>query len=479
MTPRYDFAVAGSGAAGCALAARLVEGGARVLLIEEGGEALPPADPMESLYRHYAQSGLAAATGNCLIPLPTGIAVGGTTKINSGTCLKTPRELLRAWELRSSGGFCAASFEGHLQGAWERLNVRRAPSETMSSSSRLFLLGLERLGVPGGHLLARAERGCVGSGRCCFVCPKGAKLSADLAFLEPVRGRPGFELLERTSLERIREEPDKVRLGLRGPGGRARSIDCERLILSCGALKTPYFLRRFRLGQNYSMAGDGLSVHPAAKVFACFDERLDGSKGVPQGAGLLDPEEPRLRYEGAFVPPALAAVALSAEGRGLRWWLDRYDRLASFGFMVKDSSRGRVRYPLGRGFPLIRYRLVGEDLGLMVRGMRFLAKVFFAAGARRVVLPLNRGKNAFDSREELESADFSAVSPWDLQMAGFHPLGTCGMGRVVGPDLKLSRRIYVCDGSVIPESLGVNPQVTIYAFALRLAEHLLGVSNGE
>ena len=39
-----------------------------------------------------------------------------------------------------------------------------------------------------------------------------------------------------------------------------------------------------------------------------------------------------------------------------------------------------------------------------------------------------------------------------------------------GPD-----GVYVADGSVVPSSIGVNPQITIMALATRLAYRLLGV----
>lgn len=78
--------------------------------------------------------------------------------------------------------------------------------------------------------------------------------------------------------------------------------------------------------------------------------------------------------------------------------------------------------------------------------------------------------------------DARAIATADLKpnhftAAGFHPLGTARMGadsrtavvdfenRVFG-----TRGLYVADGSVVPSSLGVNPQVTIMAFALRAAD---------
>src|SRR5204862_2511814 len=71
--------------------------------------------------------------------------------------------------------------------------------------------------------------------------------------------------------------------------------------------------------------------------------------------------------------------------------------------------------------------------------------------------------------------------PRHLTLAAFHPLGTAradgrpGRG-VVDGDLALRgvEGVYVADGSVVPSSIGVNPQITIMALATRLAYHLLG-----
>lgn len=471
---RYDFIVVGSGAGGAAAAARLAEGGARVLVVEKGRVARPQPDALEAIRRYYAHGGMLAASGNCLLPIPVGVVLGGTTAVNSGTCLKTPEEALERWE-RSVPGFRAEEFNGFLEEAWRRFGARRAPEATASGSSKLFLRGLERLGAVGGRLLDRAEDGCVGSGRCCFVCPSGGKNTADKALLRPLSGSPGLAVepgCELLSVEPPSRRGGPVAAALRGADGRRRRVSARALLLACGTLATPYFVRRFRLG-DWRRAGDGLSVHPAAKIFALFDDPIRGWTGVPQGAGLADPGDPRLRYEGVFVPPELAALTVPVDGRRLREWVGNYERVATFGFMVRDSSRGSVRYPLGPGLPALRYWLGDGDLALMLRGARFLAKAFFAAGARRVLLPVNRGPNEFSSAGELEAADLSRLRAADLQMMAFHPLGTCGLGRVADADLKLRDGVYVADGSAVPESLGVNPQVTIAAFGLRLGAHLL------
>ena len=63
----------------------------------------------------------------------------------------------------------------------------------------------------------------------------------------------------------------------------------------------------------------------------------------------------------------------------------------------------------------------------------------------------------------------------------FHPLGTARADArptrgVIDGDLAVHgvRDVYVADGSAVPSSLGVNPQLTIMALATRLAFGLLG-----
>ncbi|HEX8715092.1 MAG TPA: FAD-dependent oxidoreductase, partial [Solirubrobacteraceae bacterium] len=95
-----DFCVIGAGAGGAVAAAELAEGGARVVLLEQG--ARHDADgftarPPEMLARLYRDGGQSTTLGMPPIVLPLGRGIGGTTLVNSGTCFRTPPRVLDRW----------------------------------------------------------------------------------------------------------------------------------------------------------------------------------------------------------------------------------------------------------------------------------------------------------------------------------------------------------------------------------------------
>jgi choline dehydrogenase-like flavoprotein len=73
------------------------------------------------------------------------------------------------------------------------------------------------------------------------------------------------------------------------------------------------------------------------------------------------------------------------------------------------------------------------------------------------------------------------LKPSQLALMAFHPLGTCRMGgdptqAPVDPAGRLRGYdgLYIADGSIVPSSLGVNPQITIMALATRIAFGIAG-----
>jgi hypothetical protein len=116
------------------------------------------------------------------------------------------------------------------------------------------------------------------------------------------------------------------------------------------------------------------------------------------------------------------------------------------------------------------------DVMRMQRGMEILSEVFLRAGATKV-MPMAVGCEEIDGEEGLAKLRKMRLRAGDFEVSAFHPLGTCRMGTdparsCVGPDGAAHdvAGLWVADGSTIPSSLGVNPQMTIMALALRSAE---------
>src|SRR5438477_9660828 len=51
----------------------------------------------ENVQQFYRDRGATGSVGNCVIPIPMGRLVGGSTAINTGTCWRTPEWVLQRW----------------------------------------------------------------------------------------------------------------------------------------------------------------------------------------------------------------------------------------------------------------------------------------------------------------------------------------------------------------------------------------------
>ena len=96
-----DAVVIGTGAGGAVMAKELAERGHAVLLVEEGdyySRKSFTGRAVDNLRRFYRDAGATGSVGNCVIPIPMGRLVGGSTSINTGTCWRTPDWVLQRWD---------------------------------------------------------------------------------------------------------------------------------------------------------------------------------------------------------------------------------------------------------------------------------------------------------------------------------------------------------------------------------------------
>jgi choline dehydrogenase-like flavoprotein len=223
--------------------------------------------------------------------------------------------------------------------------------------------------------------------------------------------------------------------------------------------------------------GANLSLHPSTSVLALFDESVEGWNGVPQGYAVEEFHREGILIEGAFAPLDYGSMSIPLIGPILMELMESYGKTANFGYMIHDSSRGRVR-PGIAGRPLITYNMNRRDVALMQRALVKLCEIYFAAGAR-TVYPIIQGFEVLRTADELESIRNAQLKPHHFEMIGFHPLGTARMG--LNPATSVVdhthethevKNLFIADGSVVPTSLAVNPQITIMTLATRAADFI-------
>jgi choline dehydrogenase-like flavoprotein len=480
LTVHVDACVIGTGAGGAPAAKELAEAGLAVAVLEEGEHhttddyTARPRDMSALLYR---DGGQIATIGVPPIVLPLGRTVGGSSHVNSATCFRTPPAVLELWGRRFGlEELTAEEMDPYFRRVERELNVVKTPAEVAGRNTAVVKRGADRLGYSGDYIY-RNVRGCIGSGVCNFGCPTSAKQHVGVTYL-PKAWEAGATTYSGTRARRLVLDGRRVRaVEAESLSGHRVRVECEAVVLAAGTIHSPLFLRRQRLDDPSGLIGRNLSLHPASGVRALFDEEIEMWRGVPQAYFIDELADEGIMLEGAAGTPDWIATSLPYVGERHRKLMERVRNLSQFGLMVSDSSRGYVREIRGKVF--VHYHLNRDDTLKFKRGIEALCEIYWAAGATRVYPPIA-------GLPELGPDDMGALrdhdlDPGQLSLMAFHPLGTCRMGAdpAVSPvdaagRLRGYEGIYVADGSIVPSSLGVNPQITIMALATRIAYGLAG-----
>jgi choline dehydrogenase-like flavoprotein len=477
---RADACVIGTGAGGAVVAKELAEGGMSVAMLEEGERHTADeytARVRDMSLRLYRNAGQVFTVGVPPILLPLGRAVGGTSQVNSGTCFRTPEAVLARWRERFGlDELTSEELDPYFRRVEREINVSQVPPDLAGRNAEVVRRGAERLGWSGDYIY-RNVRGCVGTGVCNFGCPTSAKQHVGLTYV-PRAWDAGATTYTGTRARALLRDGTRVRgVEARAASGARVKVEADLVVLAAGAIHSPLILRREGLGTESGQLGRNLTIHPATAARALFDEDIDMSTGVPQSYFVDEFADDGIILEGAAATPEYAAMSMPYVGAPHRELMQRYRNLSQFGVMVSDSGRGQVEERAGQ--IVIRYDLADEDRERFRRGLDMLTQIYWAAGAVRVFLPIGGLPVLKDG--DVESLRAYPLRSEELTLSAFHPLGTCRMGAsptdsVVGPDgfVHGAEGVIVADGSIVPSSLGVNPQITIMALATRIAYGVLG-----
>ncbi len=223
--------------------------------------------------------------------------------------------------------------------------------------------------------------------------------------------------------------------------------------------------------------GSGLSFNLGAPMTGEFDEKLDSYRGLQISHYLRTPGDDGLILETWFNPVGAQSLFMPGWFRDHYRNMRRYDQMACTGSVVGTRPDGSVSLDW-RGKMKLRYDPHPDDLKRLVAGLKLAGRIYLAAGATRV-MPTTFRFLPYSTPESLDDLDAQVVDNTDIQLHSSHPQGGNAISRnrtrgVVDPDFGVPNApgVYVCDASVFPAAITVNPQLTVMALAEYAAERI-------
>lgn len=485
-----DVVVVGSGASGAVVAATLAAAGQRVIVLEEGPyiraidhAAMRPSMSMRNAWRDGGMSAALGVGKSPLINVTMGRAVGGSSMLTGGVCFRTPGYVLDSW-VKDHGlrGLDETSMRPWFEQVEHDIHVEDVPVSMQSRSTILWGEGARKIG---GDIQPnrRNTRGCTGCSQCNFGCPHGAKLSVDMTYI-PAALRDGATVISDCLVDKVITRRGHAagivgRL-LNGRGGKPGdriTIFARRVVLAASAAFTPMILQRSGIAKRSKALGKNMTLHPSFRMIARFDTPVDGWKGAMQSAHSTSWEHEGITLMSVYTPPAVIISGIPGVGDALMQRAGSLRNLAMFGGMIHDQGGGRVLRTFGRD-PLMLYKMSAKDRVCLARLVRVLGDAYLEAGAQELYLPILG--HAPVTPDEFRRIDLHSISPARYECSSQHPLGTTRMGvdkrnavvDVSGEVFDLEN-LFIVDGGTLPSSLGVNPQLSIMAMALRFAHKML------
>jgi choline dehydrogenase-like flavoprotein len=472
-----DVAIVGSGAAGSVLAYRLAERGRQVVLLE-GGKHVDPRDFTEDervqFSRLFADGGMQMSV-DARFQVLQGKCVGGSTVVNNGVCYDLPDRTLERWN--DSDGLDAGIDPGRLTNSFKRLRewlpvYSQEENKRLQAGGAKMAEGIELLGLDGANGVIDANiKDCLGTGYCNIGCPYGKKLSA-LDNILPRAQREfgdGVRIFSECLAEHIDTKGRRAtEVVCRLSDGRRLRVAANTVVVAGGALASSLLLQRSGLGGK--LAGTGLSFNVGAPLTADFEEKLNSFDGLQITHGYRPPGEDQLILESWFNPVGTQALMMPGWFRDHYENMRRYPHLSCIGVVVGSQRNGTVKPTRGRGMRLT-YDPSDADLALMLKGTKLAARIHFASGALRV-MPMTFRSRSYTSLEQVDELDEIVRDNTDIALHTSHPQGGNAVSRDPGKGVIDERfgihgieNVYVCDASVFPSSVTVNPQLTVMALA--------------
>ncbi len=482
MREEYDHIVVGGGAAGCVVAARLVEAGRTVLLLEAGHSHHHPLLDMPpgifkmingSKFMRYHKTTPQDHLGGRVHEISQGNVLGGGTSVNAQVYMRGRPSDYDEWDAMLRGNNEGVRWDWqnvlpHFRGMEgnNRLYDERHNSEGpllvsdpghIDEISRWFVQTMQGLGVPfTPDFNGTSQRGV---GFYQFMNRRGKRSSAAYAFIEPLRNDHRLKVKLNASVLRI------VLDGRRAVGVTYSEGSSEQtahaggdIIMASGALVTPKLLMLSGIGAADDLRGHGIAVtadlpgvgqnlvdHPEVPILAAcngpygyfthtegwrmlmhgiqfkmFGTGMVTSAGVEAGA-FVNPLDP----DGEPTVQAFCVPFVYLDRDLLKLIKPTYGVTVTT-VVTKPKSRGFVKLASAdpADMPVVSPHLLKHDadMAMMIAGQRFFLRAFEEPPLGKRIERVLRPDPADLSDEAIAAHCRKTVK------TNYHPAGTARMG---------------------------------------------------
>jgi choline dehydrogenase-like flavoprotein len=475
-----DVVIVGSGAAASILAHQLIGLGRQVLLVERGEMEYPSSfndDEVDMVSRLYADGALQLSR-DYRFQVFQGSCVGGSTVVNNAVCFETPDYILDKWINEMGVGIDRTRYLQSMKEVYQLMHIAHTPTMThdqfLNPGGRIFSDACEKMGYrkPEVDSVMANIDGCIGCGYCNIGCQFGKKLSMLDTILPQTQLRYPGKLQIIAGCEAIRFSKEGGRIvSLTGQfkSGRKLTIKGTTFVSSAGAISSSILLIKSKLG--IANAGKKLAFNLGSQITAAFNQTVNSYDGL-QISHFLKTDDHRYVMETWYNPPMFQSTAMPG-------WFDQhfhnmhqYANMACTGILVGTASNAEVKASglLGRD---INYVPTEDDFDALMDGLEKAAEIYLSGGGAVRVMPNTFIYYEYKTVQELkDNLRKDVKSSRDISTGTGHPQGGNVMSNdpatgVVNEEFKVYgfENLFVCDASVFPTSLGVNPQVTVMTLA--------------